>query len=199
MDGEKLWPYATLARLWSWTLIGVAAALLALSFALQAAAEEGLSGFWTATALAVSGGTALVLLPLFRLWFRRATLPSLLLPRATRSRGPRRLEASPRDWRRWGVLTGVVVLVGGAAMLTFLVGVLGRGGTAEGVVVGMLAAWGLATLDDARRIRRIEAEEGRRYYAACRHPVSVGDHLVWVPRPFGDGADKARRVAAPTR
>lgn len=189
MDGDKLWPYASLARLWSWTLIGVAGALLALSFALQAGADEGLTGFWTATALAVSGGTALVLLPLFRVWFRRATLPSLLLPRATRARGPRRLEASPRDWRRWGAITVAIVLIGGAAMLTFLVGVLGRGGTAEGVVVGMLAAWGLATLDDVRRIRRIERQEGRRYYAACRRPTSVGEHLVWVPRRLGEGAD----------
>lgn len=189
VDGEKLWPYATLARLWSWTLIGVSLALLALSFALQAGADEGLTGFWIATTLAISGVTALVLVPLFRVWFRRATLPSLLLPRATRARGPRRLEASPRDWRRWGAITVTIMLVGGAAMLTFLIGVLGRGGTAEGVVVGMLAAWGLATLDDVRRIRRIEAEEGRRYYAACRRPTSVGEHLVWIPRRLGEGAD----------
>jgi hypothetical protein len=67
-------------------------------------------------------------------------------------------------------------------MLVFLVGVLGRGGTAEGVVVGMLAAWGLATLEDARRIRRTEDAEGRDYFAACRRPTGVGDRLVWLPR-----------------
>ena len=72
-------------------------------------------------------------------------------------------------------------------MLTFLVGVLGRGGIAEGVVVGMIAAWGLATLEDARRIEGIEAAEGRRYYAACHRPTGVGNRLVWLPRrPAGD-------------
>jgi hypothetical protein len=50
----------------------------------------------------------------------------------------------------------------------------------------MLAAWGLATLDDARRITAIEAEEGRRYFAACRRPTGVGNHLVWLPRRAGE-------------
>ena len=67
-----------------------------------------------------------------------------------------------------------MLLVGGAAMLVFLIGVLGRGGTAEGVVVGMLAAWGAATLEDARRILATEEAEGRRYFAACRRPTGVG-------------------------
>jgi hypothetical protein len=48
--------------------------------------------------------------------------------------------------------------------------------------VGMLAAWGLATLKDARRIESIEADEGRRYFAACRRPTGVGNQLVWMPR-----------------
>jgi hypothetical protein len=66
-------------------------------------------------------------------------------------------------------------------MMTFLIGVLGGGGTAEGVVVGLIAAWGLATLEDARAIDRAEDAEGRRYYAAVRRPAAVGDHLVWLP------------------
>jgi len=102
------------------------------------------------------------------------------LPQAVRATGPRRLEASPRDWRRWAAVTCGVLLVGGAAMLVFLVGVLGPGGTAEGVVVGMLAAWGAATLEDVRRIRAAELAEGRRYYAACRRPTGVGSKLVWI-------------------
>jgi hypothetical protein len=65
-------------------------------------------------------------------------------------------------------------------MLVFLIGVLGAGGTAEGVVVGMVAAWGAATLEDARRIDAAEAAEGRRYYAACRRPTGVGGKLVWI-------------------
>ena len=65
-------------------------------------------------------------------------------------------------------------------MLVFLIGVLGTGGTAEGVVVGMIAAWGAATLEDVGRIRAAEAAEGRRYYAARRRPTGVGGKLVWI-------------------
>lgn len=180
--GEKLWGYASLARLWSWTLIAVAGTLLGLSIAIQAATDEGLDGRWYAAALGVTGLTGVISYPLFRVWLRKTALPSVRLPQAVRASGPRRLEASPRDWRRWAFFTGLVLLVGGAAMLVFLIGVLGRGGTAEGVVVGMLAAWGAATLEDARRIRTIEQAEGRRYFAACRRPTGVGNRLVWLPR-----------------
>lgn len=190
--GEKLWAYASLARLWSWTLIVVAVLLLGLSIGLQAATEEGLDSAWWAAALGITGLTGVISYPFFRVWLRKTALPSVRLPQAVRASGPRRLEATPRDWRRWGLFTGVVMLVGGAAMLTFLIGVLGRGGTAEGVVVGMLAAWGLATLEDARRIRSVEDAEGRRYYAACRRPTGVGNRLVWLPRrPAGEAGSPA--------
>jgi len=179
-NSEKLWRYADLARLWSWCLIGVGAVLLPLAVALQAGTEEGLDAWWFAAAFGITGITGIILYPLFRVWLRRAALPSVRLPQAVRATGKRRLEASPRDWRRWSVITALILLAGSAAMMLFLVGVLGRGGTAEGVVVGMLAAWGAATLEDARRIRRIEASEGRRYYAACERPTGVGNHLVWV-------------------
>jgi hypothetical protein len=180
-SGEKLWGYASLARLWSWTLIADAAVLLGVSIALQASTDEGLYPRWWAAALGVTGVTGVICYPFFRVWLRKTALPSVRLPQAVRASGPRRLEASPRDWRRWALFTGLVLLVGGLALLTFLIGVLGRGGTAEGVVVGMLAAWGLATLEDARRIRAIEAAEGRRYFAACRRPTGVGNRLVWLP------------------
>ncbi len=182
VTGEKLWRYTSLVRLWSWALIGVAVALLALSFAMEAGTDEGIDSWWLGAVVGVTGLTGAILFPLFRVWLRKAALPSVRLPQAKRASGPRRLEATPSDWRRWAAVTAVVLLVGGAAMLVFLVGVLGRGGTAEGVVVGMLAAWGLATLEDARRIRRTEDAEGRDYFAACRRPTSVGDRLVWVPR-----------------
>ena len=190
-SGEKLWRYASLARLWSWCLLAVAVLLLALSVALQAGADEGLSGGWFAAAVGISGVTGVILFPLFRVWLRKAALPSVRLPQAVRATGPRRLEASPRDWRRWALFTGAVLLVGGGAMLVFLVGVLGRGGTAEGVVVGMLAAWGAATLEDARRIEVVEEAEGRRYYAACRRPTGVGSKLVWLPQRAAGGAGVA--------
>jgi hypothetical protein len=187
-DAEKLWRYDALARLWSWCLIGVAAALLPLSVALQAGSSEGLSARWFAAALGVTGVTGVLMFPLFRVWLRRTAMPSVRLSQAQRARGPRRLEASPRDWRRWALVTAVVLFAGSAAMLTFLVGVLGRGGTAEGVVIGMLAAWGAATLEDVRRIRAAEDAEGRRYYAACRRPTGVGNKLVWLPRRQGGAA-----------
>jgi hypothetical protein len=178
---EKLWRYTTLARTWSWSLIGVAGALLVVGIGLQAGSEDGLTARWLGIALGVSGLTGIVFFPLLRVWLRRSGLPSVRLPSATREPGtPRRLEAAPADWRRWTALTAGLLLVGGAAMLTFLIGVLGRGGTAEGVVVGVLTAWGLATLEDSRRIERTEAEEGRRYYAAGARPTGAGGKLVWV-------------------
>lgn len=189
--GEKLWGYASLARLWSWTLIGVAVLLLGLSLAIQAATDEGLSARWLGTALGITGVTGIICLPLFRLWLGKTALPSVRLAQAVRAGGPRRLEATPRDWRRWGAFTSVVLVVGGSAMLVFLIGVLGRGGTAEGVVVGMLAAWGAVTLQDVRAIRAAEAAEGRRYFAACRRPTGVGNRLVWLPRREGGGAGAA--------
>jgi hypothetical protein len=191
--GEKLWRYASLARLWSWTLIIVSVVLLGLSVAIQAGTEEGLGQRWLSAALGITGLTGVICYPLFRVWLRKTALPSVRLPQAVRASGPRRLEATPRDWRRWAGVTASILLIGGAAMLVFLVGVLGRGGTAEGVVVGMLAAWGAATLTDVRRIVEAERAEGRRYYAACRRPTGVGNHLVWLPRRPADAPAGAAR------
>ena len=73
---EKLWRYSSLARLWSWSLIVVAGLLLLLSVAIQGGADEGLGGRWFATLLGVTGLTGVVLFPLFRIWLRRAALPS---------------------------------------------------------------------------------------------------------------------------
>lgn len=177
---EKLWRYSRLARLWSWSLILAALALLGLTFLIRATSDEGVDLRFLGVVAAVTGGTGIVFFPFLRVWLRRAALPSVRLPQATKASGPRRLEASPADWRRWSVATGLILTVGGAAMLIFLVGVLGAGGTAEGVVVGTLAAWGLATLEDARRIAAAEDQERRLYYAACRRPTGVGNRLVWV-------------------
>jgi hypothetical protein len=167
--------------------------LLGLSVAIQAGTEEGLGQRWLSAALGITGLTGVICYPLFRVWLRKTALPSVRLPQAVRASGPRRLEATPRDWRRWAGVTASILLIGGAAMLVFLVGVLGRGGTAEGVVVGMLAAWGAATLTDVRRIVEAERAEGRRYYAACRRPTGVGNHLVWLPRRPADAPAGAAR------
>jgi hypothetical protein len=189
---EKLWRYSRLARLWSWALIWSAVILLGLTFAIRASSDDGVDVRFLGVVLGVTGATALIFFPFLRFWLRRAALPSLRLPQATKASGPRRLEASASDWRRWTLVTGLILTVGGAAMLIFLVGVLGPGGTAEGVVVGVLAAWGLATLEDARRIDDAVAADNRLYYAACRRPTGVGNRLVWVAA----GTKKGKRAAA---
>ena len=81
-DGEKLWGYASLARLWSWTLIAVAGLLLLLSIALQAGSDEGLDSWWWAAALGITGITGVISYPLFRVWLRKTALPSVRLPQA---------------------------------------------------------------------------------------------------------------------
>lgn len=179
-DDDKLWRYADLAKLWSWCLIGVGIALLALSIALAAGGDDGLDAGWFAVALGTAAATGAIMFPLLRAWLRRGAMPSVRLPDAVKAGGRRRLEASPRDWRRWAFVTALIMLLSGAAMLLFLVAVLGGGGTAEGVVAGVLVAWGAATLEDVRRIRRAEDAEGRRYYASCRRPTGVGNRLVWM-------------------
>ena len=185
--GEKLWGYASLARLWSWTLIAVAVLLLGLSIGIQAATEEGLDGRWWAAALGITGLTGVISYPFFRVWLRKTALPSVRLPQAVRASGPRRLEATSRDWRRWALFTGAVLFVGGAAMLTFLVGVLGRGGIAEGVVVGMIAAGA------SRPWRTRGASRGSRPpRGGATTPPATGrpgwaTASVWLPRrPAGD-------------
>lgn len=180
---EKLWRYTSLVRLWSWALIGVGAAMLVVGAAVQAGSEHGLTAQWVGVALGVSGVTGVLFYPLLRMWLKK-TAPSEYLPRAKRLGGPRRLEAGPSDWRRWGFVTTGFLFVGSAAMLAFLVGVLhdsGPDGIAEGVVVGVVGAWGMVTLGDARSIERTELREKRRYFATGNRPTAAGNRLVWVP------------------
>lgn len=177
-----LWRYPSLVRMWAWALIGVGATLLAVSAAFQAGSDAGISGQWIGVALGVTGGTGALFLPLLRMWLRK-TAPSAYLQRAKPLKGERRLEAGPQDWRRWVSTVVPVLLAGSIAMLLFLVGVLresGPDGIAEGVVIGIVAAWGLVMLDDARRIERTEASEGRAYFAAGYRPTAAGNKLVWA-------------------
>jgi hypothetical protein len=180
---DKLWRYTALVRLWSWALIGVGGALLVVGAALQAGSTTGLSATWVGVAVAVSGMTGVVFYPVLKMWLRK-TAPSSYLSKASKLSGPRRLEAGPADWRRWGTMLTVFLLIGAAAMMAFLVGVLrdsGPDGIAEGVVVGVVAAWGLVTLGDARSIERTEEAQGRRYFAAGDRPTAAGNSLVWTP------------------
>lgn len=180
MAEEKLWRYRGLAKLWSWALITAALGLFALAVPLEAGSPGGLGGRFLISLAAVSVVTAAVLYPFFLMWLRRSAMPSLRLGEASPASGRRRLEASRADWRKWALISTVLIFAGGAAVMVFLIGMLGRGGTAEGVTVGMIAAWGLATLWDTRKITAAEAADGRRYYAACKRPTGVGHKLVWI-------------------
>ena len=193
---DKLWRYATLTRLWSWSLLGSAIGLLALSILLQGSAPEGLTARWFATAIGMTGVSGAIFYPLLRMWMRKSALPSLRLDRAQPLKG-RLLEAGRADWRRWSTLTAAILFVGSAMMLSFLVGVLERGGTAEGVVIGTLFAWGVVTLEDARRIDQAEEAAVRCYWAACARPVAIADRLVWTPGHAGAAAP-AEPVGAAT-
>jgi hypothetical protein len=176
VNDERLWRYSRLTRLWAQSMIAAALLVLCLAVVLEVSTGDGLRGGWLAVFGGVGLGTLVVCTPLVRLG---VAPPSSRLPEAEPNSGPRRIEPTPGEWRRWTVASGAVMAGGATAMLMFLVAILGRGGTAEGVVVGLLAAWGIATFVDARQIERTEQTESRHYYAAVRRPTAVGRHLVW--------------------
>ncbi len=177
---DLLWNYAQLARMYALELLLVSLLLVIVSIILEATSEDGWSWTWLGTLVAITGITGLVFFPLLRSWLRRGGLPSISLPDAQPAGGARMLAAAPSDWARFAALTGVLLFVSAFATLLFLVAVLGRGGTAEGVVIGVLLAWGFVTLEDGRRITRAEADEERVYWAAGRRPWGAGNRLVYT-------------------
>ncbi len=192
---EKLWRYTSLVRMWSWALVGVGLAMFIVSIVTQAAGDTGLSLEFIGIMVGVSGLTGALFYPLLHMWLKK-TAPSEYLPRAKRLSGKRRLEAGPGDWRRWALTMGLALFIATVALLGFLIGVLkssGPDGIAEGVVIGVVVAWGFVTLEDARRIGRIESDQGRRYFTASNRPTGAGTKLVWVPH---DGADETSDAAA---
>ena len=76
-SGEKLWGYASLARLFSLTLIVVSGLMLLLSIGLQAATDEGIDDRWYASAFGITALTGVISYPLFRVWLRKTALPSV--------------------------------------------------------------------------------------------------------------------------
>ncbi len=181
-DRDLLWDYPRLSGLYGGVLFGVSAALLVLSAVLEATSEDGWSWVWLGVVIAIAGITGLIFLPLLSVWLRRSGLASIRLPDAQQVDGSRLLEAGPRDWRNWGILASLVMFVASAFMLVFLVAVLGRGGMAEGVVIGVLAAWGVVTMADGQKILAAQAEEGRQYFAAGQRPTGAGNRLVFMTR-----------------
>ena len=176
---DRLWRYGRLAHMWARCLIGVALALAAIIVILQAISGE-LTLSWSLTFLIVTVVSLAIFIPLLRLWLGRGALPSARLPDAQRAGANPPPEAGPGDWRLWGAATAGLLFVGSGAMLLFLVGILGSNGTAEGVVVAVLGAWGLTTLRDTRTIAAAEQEQNLRYYAAGRRPLGAGNHLIRI-------------------
>ncbi len=181
MAREKLWNYARISRVWALTLVAAAPVLLLAGALLEAGdPKDGLQVSWIPIALGSFASAALVFFFLLRLWMRPTAVPTGRLDDARRDKGkPALAEATTRDWRVWTAVVVVMLMFGSFVMMMFLIGILGGGGMAEGVVAGVLLAWGLVTLEDVRRLEAIEADEGRTYYAACKRPVAVGSVLVW--------------------
>jgi hypothetical protein len=177
---DLLWDYARLARMYGYEIVGIAAVLVVLSVVLEATSEDGWSWRWLGELVGITGLTGFVFFPLLRSWLRKGGLPSLKLPDAQPAEGPRMLAAAPSDWRLFAAVSSVLLFLGSAATLIFLVAVLGRGGTAEGVVIGVLLAWGFVTFEDGRRIQRTQAEENRMYWAAGQRPWGAGNRLVYT-------------------
>lgn len=179
-DRDLLWDYARLARMYGIQLLGVSVALVVVSIILEATSEDGWSWWWLGTLTAMTGITGLVFFPILRVWLRKGGLPSIRLPDAQPAEGRRMLAAAPGDWRSFAAIVAILLFISAGATLLFLVAVLGRGGTAEGVVIGVLLAWGFVTLEDARRIARTQLEEKRMYWAAARRPWGAGNRLVFT-------------------
>lgn len=179
-DRDLLWDYARLARMYGIQLLGVSVALVVVSIILEATSEDGWSWWWLGTLVAMTGITGLIFFPILRVWLRKGGLPSIRLPDAQPAEGRRMLSAAPGDWRSFAAIVAVLLFISAGATLLFLVAVLGRGGTAEGVVIGVLLAWGFVTLEDARRIARTQLEEKRTYWAAARRPWGAGNRLVFT-------------------
>lgn len=178
---DKLWNYGRLCAVWAWTLVACAPVVLVVGALVEMGdPKDGLEGSWIPIALASFASSLVAFFFLLRMWMRPTAVPTGRLDDARQDKGkPRLLEAGRGAWRVWTALVVTFFLLGSLAMMGALVGILGSGGMAEGVVAGVLTAWGLVWLQDIRDLRRREGEEGRVYFAACRRPVSVGSTLVW--------------------
>ncbi len=180
---DKLWSYVGLTRLWAWSLVGSAGGLSAVAVALQATERRGLDGRWWLMTSASLIITSALFYPFLGAWLARSALPSHRLPTANRLKGDRLAFATSGDWRRWGAAIPVILFAGSVMMMSFLIAQLGRGGVAEGVVIGVMLAWGAVTLRDIQRIDDIQRAEGRKYFASCNRPVAIAERLVWMGEP----------------
>lgn len=180
MTDEKLWRYTKLSGIWARALMIVGVLIFAVGLLMQIGDTAGAWESWLLTGAASVVVTTGVFFILLRGWMQNGGLPSTRLVDATADPGtPRRPEASTGNWLAWSATLGIGLFVAGVFIMAFLIGVLGGGGMPEGVVAGVLVAWGLVTLEDVRRLVRIEQEQHRVYFAACKRPIAVGSVLVW--------------------
>jgi hypothetical protein len=190
VTNEKLWRYTQLSRIWARTLVIAGILVFCVGISMQVGDSTSAFASWLEVAVATVVPTTAVFFILLRGWMHNGGLPSTRLVDATADpRIPRRLEATTRNWWSWTIMLGIGLTVAGIVIMGFLIGVLGGGGIAEGVVAGVLVSWGLVTAQDVRRVAQIEQDEHRIYFAACKRPVSVGSVLVWhdtqAPDPIG--------------
>ena len=180
MTDEKLWRYSRLSRIWARTLVVVGVLVFAVGLAMQIGESGNAFISWVITAVSTLVASTLVFFFLLRGWMGNGGLPSARLHDATpEPKRPRRMEATSRNWSTWTWMLGAGLFLSSVLIMGFLIGVLGGGGVAEGVVAGVLIAWGLVTANDVIRLERIETEQKRIYFAACKRPVSVGSVLIW--------------------
>jgi hypothetical protein len=161
-SSDEAWRYSSLARLWSWSLIVVGGLLLLLSIAIQAARTRASPGAVHLRYHWITGRRS-----------SRSSGCGCAGPRcrrcaawAARATGPRR-PGQPARWRRCAGHRHL--LVGGAA--ADLPDRRRSRRPAEGVVVGVLAARGAATLEDAA-IRAAEEAEGGGFMPRAGAPLA---------------------------
>lgn len=182
MADDRRWRYARITGMWSNALLAAVPPVLVVAAVVQAGSDDGLNGRWLAVALLGTVATAVI----GYLLMGGVAAPSSRLGLAERAR--RGVADSPTgaEWRRWQVICLAIAVVGSLSMFLFLLAILGRGGLVEAAVAGVIVAVGLATRRDARRIREIEEDAERRYYAVGPSPTGAGRRLVWIDRSGGE-------------
>lgn len=181
MVRDRRWNYARVSRIWANGLVFGGAFVLISGVLLEFGDPKGDPGSWSLVAVGTAVPTAVLFFFLLRSWMRDGALPSARLPDAEPAGSLRRLpEPTRRQWSTWSVVLVAMITVGCLALTGFLVAVLGGGGTAEGVVVGVTVAWGVVTRRDVAALEAAQAAQQRRYDAVCRWPVSVAQELVWL-------------------
>ena len=181
MVTERRWRYARIADMWSSALLVTVPLILGVAAAVQAGSNEGLGGRWLLVTLIGTVATGAVGYALMGGVAAPSSRLGLAEPGAADIPEP----ATPGEWRRWQMICLALATIGSLAMFLFLLATLGRGGLVEAAVAGVIAAVGLATRRDARRIDEIETREKRAYFSVGPSPTGAARRLVWTASPDG--------------